>query len=85
MGGTPDPELAARLAERACDLGHGGSCRRHGSALVNGSQVPADPARGRALFARGCELGDVQSCIDYAVALEKGIGGAVDQVSVMVS
>jgi hypothetical protein len=68
-----DPERAADLLERACALGDGEGCARLGLALLRGTGVPRDEARGRALLLARCEALGAEECLDAA---EARLGGA---------
>jgi TPR repeat protein len=57
-----DPERAASLYARACELGLGTACHRLGELHRDGKGVPADDDQARALFTRGCQQGSNAAC-----------------------
>lgn len=58
----------------ACDGGDGESCFLLGSLAVQGQGVPADPARGAALFGRACGAGWPRGCFGLADLHRRGVG-----------
>lgn len=56
------PDRAAALYARACELGLGSSCHRLGELHRDGRGVPASDDRARELFTRGCHQGSNAAC-----------------------
>ena len=52
------------LLRRACDGGSGLGCHNLAVLHLEGTGVPADPARAAALFERGCARGHASACLE---------------------
>lgn len=75
---TPDPALAARLFQRACDFGHAGGCNSLGLAFESGSGVPQDYGRAMDHFSRACSGGFAEGCNNQGALYEHGRGVPVN-------
>jgi len=53
---------AGSLMEKECEAGSQVSCAMGGSLYSGGSDVPADPAKARAMLKKGCDLGSPGAC-----------------------
>jgi len=69
---------AARLFQRACDLGHAGGCNNLGLAFESGQGVPQDYARAFTLFEQACGGGFAEGCNNQGALYEHGQGVAVN-------
>lgn len=69
-----DLNLAARLFQRSCDLGHGPACNNLGLAHQSGRGVPEDYERAMLAFERACSLGFAEGCSNQGALYEHGLG-----------
>jgi hypothetical protein len=77
-GQTPDPAQAARLYQRACDLGDGAACNNLGLAFQSGRGLPRDDARAFSLFELGCSRGAAEGCNNQGAMYEHGSGASAN-------
>lgn len=73
-----DLRLAARLFQRACDLGHAPACNNLGLAYEGARGVPQDHERAMAAFERACSNGFAEGCSNQGTLYEHGRGVAVN-------
>jgi TPR repeat protein len=73
-----DLRLAARLFQRACDLGHGPACNNLGLAYEGARGVPLDHERAMLAFERACSNGFAEGCSNQGTLYENGRGVAVN-------
>lgn len=71
---SADFPQAARLFQRACDLGYAGGCNNLGLAFEGGRGVPQDYERAFALFERACSGGFAEGCNNQGALYEHGLG-----------
>lgn len=69
-----DLNLAARLFQRSCDLGHGPACNNLGLAHESARGVPQDYERAMQAFERACSLGFAEGCSNQGALYEHGRG-----------
>jgi TPR repeat protein len=72
--GPNDPELAARLFQRACDLGSAAGCNNLGLAYKRAQGVPQDYSLAMTSFERACSGGFVEGCSNQGALYEHGLG-----------
>jgi Sel1 repeat len=77
-GVAADGPLAARLFQRACDLGHAGGCNNLGLAFQSGQGVPQDYERSMEYFGRACSAGFAEGCNNQGALYEHGQGVPVN-------
>lgn len=71
--------IAARLYERACDLGESNGCMNGGTLyFYGGGDPPPDPARGLGLLERACDLKHSLGCLKIGIVYQLGHGVAPD-------
>jgi hypothetical protein len=68
------PERAARLYQRACDLGDAAGCNNLGLAFQSAPGVPERYARAFRAFELACSRGLAEGCSNQAVLYEQGRG-----------
>lgn len=73
-----DLKLAARLFQRACDLGHGPACNNLGLAYEGARGMPQDHERAMVAFERACSLGFAEGCSNQGALYENGHGVSVN-------
>jgi TPR repeat protein len=73
-----DLQLAARLFQRACDLGHGPACNNLGLAHDGARGIPQDSERAMTAFERSCSLGFAEGCSNQGTLYENGRGVSVN-------
>jgi TPR repeat protein len=73
-----DLPQAARLFQRACDLGHAGGCNNLGLAFESGQGVPQDYERAFTLFEHACGGGFAEGCNNQGALYEHGQGVPVN-------
>jgi hypothetical protein len=69
-----DDALAARLFQRACDLGDASGCNYLGLAFQSGQGVPQDYERAMDWFGRACSGGFAEGCNNEGALYEHGQG-----------
>jgi len=69
-----DPERAAQLFAKACDMGSALGCARLGQQLLRGEGVAKDSPRGVELLDRGCKEDIYFACGELALTLADGWG-----------
>lgn len=69
---------AARLFQRACDLGNASGCNNLGLAFESGLGVPQDYQRAFELFERACGGGFAEGCNNQGALYEHGQGVALN-------
>jgi len=69
---------AARLFQRACDLGNAGGCNNLGLAFSSGQGVPQDYERAFTLFEQACSGGFAEGCNNQGALYEHGQGVPVN-------
>lgn len=75
-----DVARATELYKRACELGDGAGCRRHGMIALN-ARGPAEPQQlgtARAMLERGCGKDDPFACSMFGMLLDNAMGGPMD-------
>jgi TPR repeat protein len=77
-GVARDEPLAARLFQRACDLGDAGGCNNLGLAFQSGQGVPQDYERAMDWFERACSGGFAEGCNNQGALYEHGNGVPVN-------
>jgi TPR repeat protein len=82
-GITPDPEIAVRAWQAACDADdlayRGAACAALGRAYEQGEGVAADPALASVAYERACQAGEGASCLVMAARLDAGTGVEADR------
>jgi TPR repeat protein len=73
-GLATDHATAARLYQKACDLGHATGCANLGNSYLHGNGVRRDLHRGLELAGAGCERGVREGCWDVGDAFEHNDG-----------
>jgi hypothetical protein len=73
-----DFAAAARLFQRACDLGNAAGCNNLGLAFERGQGVPQDYERAFTLFEQACGGGFAEGCNNQGALYEHGQGVAVN-------
>jgi TPR repeat protein len=73
-----DPELAARLFQRACDLGSAAGCNNLGLAYKRAQGVPQDYSLALTSFERACSGGFFEGCSNQGALYEHGLGVPVN-------
>ena len=73
-----DLPQAARLFQRACDLGNAGGCNNLGLAFGSGQGVPQDYERAFTLFEQACSGGFAEGCNNQGALYEHGQGVPVN-------
>lgn len=71
LGFKADPNRAAELASRACELGEPIACSNFGLALALGRGIPLDRERGLGMLKQYCQT-EPQSCENMAIFHERG-------------
>lgn len=77
-GVTADGPLAARLFQRACDLGHAAGCNNLGLSFQSAEGVPQDFERAMDYFGRACSAGFAEGCNNQGALYEHGQGVPVN-------
>jgi len=77
-GTAQDLPGAARLFQRACDLGNAAGCNNLGLAFERGQGVPQDYERAFTLFEQACGGGFAEGCNNQGALYEHGQGVAVN-------
>jgi localization factor PodJL len=80
---TRDPALAARLFERAAQIGYAPAQFRLGSLFEKGAGIGRDVALARYWYERAAESGNVRAMHNLAVLLAEGIDGTPDYASAL--
>jgi len=77
-GVSKDEARAARLFQRACELGDAGGCNNLGLAFQSGQGVPQDYERAMDWFERACSGGFAEGCNNQGALYEHGQGAPVN-------
>ena len=71
---TSETVESTRLLAKACDLGDGEACTKHGAILLRSSN-DTDPVKAVKVLERGCSLGAPKACRALGGALIAGVPG----------